>query len=233
MRWCPCCECFNRPVAAVRTGFDRVGAMLAVYDENARLREENRRLLGWQAEAAKLTVQNQALRRDAECPPVADSRRPGPRRGSSPIPAACSCARCCRCRRRPGRRGGHAGDDARRGWSAGWSMSAGAARASCWSPISTRASRWWSSVPATTPSSQGDNTASPQLRFLPLNPSFAVRRPGADLGARRMLPPGLMVGQVASSHRRQGRGALLCRLVAARLSVAPALPEPPPRSAAP
>ena len=63
----------NRPVAAIRTGFDRVGALLAVYDENARLREENRRLLGWQAEAAKLSVQNQALRRMLNVPPVADA----------------------------------------------------------------------------------------------------------------------------------------------------------------
>ena len=36
--------------------------MLAVYAENERLREENRRLLSWQAEAARLSVQNKALR---------------------------------------------------------------------------------------------------------------------------------------------------------------------------
>ena len=69
----PVLELLNRPVAVIRTGFDRVGALLAVYDENARLREENRRLLGWQAEAAKLSVQNQALRRVLNVPPVADA----------------------------------------------------------------------------------------------------------------------------------------------------------------
>lgn len=64
----PILAALNQPVAAVRSAVDRVGGMLAVYDENARLREENRRLLGWQAEASRLTVQNRALRRMLNVP---------------------------------------------------------------------------------------------------------------------------------------------------------------------
>jgi rod shape-determining protein MreC len=52
----------NEPAVAARGAFDRFGEMLAVYEENARLREENRRLLAWQAESARLSVQNKALR---------------------------------------------------------------------------------------------------------------------------------------------------------------------------
>src|SRR5262245_39334263 len=38
----------GRPVSAVRHLFDSAGHLLAAHEENARLREENRRLLGWQ-----------------------------------------------------------------------------------------------------------------------------------------------------------------------------------------
>ena len=60
----------NQPLVAVRGGLDHVGELLAVYDENTRLREENRRLLAWQAEAARLSVQNRALREMLNVPPL-------------------------------------------------------------------------------------------------------------------------------------------------------------------
>jgi len=45
---------------------------------------------------------------------------------------------------------------------------------------------------------EGDNSGEPALRFLPLNPSFAVGDRVLTSGHGGMLPPGLMVGQVAS-----------------------------------
>ena len=99
-------------------------------------------------------------------------------------------------------------------------MPAGAARGSCWSPTSTRASRWWSSAPATRRSSKATIAASRQLRFLPLGPTFAVRRPRAHLGAWRDAPAGADGRPGRQHRRRQGCRALLCGLVAARLSVA-------------
>lgn len=60
----------NAPVAAVRQAADRAGRLLALEAENERLREENRRLLAWQAEATRLAVQNEALREALRVPRV-------------------------------------------------------------------------------------------------------------------------------------------------------------------
>jgi rod shape-determining protein MreC len=64
----PVLGALSQPIQATRRALDRVGEMLAVYEENARLREENRRLLAWQAEAARLSVQNRALREMLKVP---------------------------------------------------------------------------------------------------------------------------------------------------------------------
>ena len=69
----PVLELLNRPVAAIRTGFDRVGALLAVYDENARLREENRRLLGLAGRGCQALGAEPGLAPHAECSAVADA----------------------------------------------------------------------------------------------------------------------------------------------------------------
>ena len=55
-----------RPVAPSARAIDRVGEMLAVYDENARLREENRRLLGWQTDARQARRREPGAARHAE-----------------------------------------------------------------------------------------------------------------------------------------------------------------------
>ncbi len=60
----------NAPVAALRQAADRIGRLLALEAENERLREENRRLLAWQAEATRLAVQNEALREALRVPRV-------------------------------------------------------------------------------------------------------------------------------------------------------------------
>src|SRR5262249_45494827 len=58
----PILDAASRPVATVADIGDRVSAMLSVYSENARLREENERLLNWQSVARKLEVENRNLR---------------------------------------------------------------------------------------------------------------------------------------------------------------------------
>ena len=67
----PVLRLLGEPVAGLRAGIDRVASLLAVYQENERLREENRRLLAWQSEAARLAVQNRSLRAQVNLPPEA------------------------------------------------------------------------------------------------------------------------------------------------------------------
>jgi rod shape-determining protein MreC len=69
----PALAVLNRPVLAVRSTFDGIANILAVYEENGRLREESRRLRGWQAEAARLGVENRSLRRMLAVPSVEPS----------------------------------------------------------------------------------------------------------------------------------------------------------------
>src|SRR5258708_20650841 len=52
----------SQPVAAVDAVSERMHDMVALYAENARLREENSRLLQWQQVAQGLTVENTRLR---------------------------------------------------------------------------------------------------------------------------------------------------------------------------
>jgi rod shape-determining protein MreC len=51
-----------RPVATATDVAERVGQIVHVHAENARLREENDRLLQWQSVARKLEAENQSLR---------------------------------------------------------------------------------------------------------------------------------------------------------------------------
>ena len=193
----PVLEMLSRPVAAIRTGFDRVGALLAVYDENARLREENRRLLGWQAEAAKLSVQNQALRRVLNVPPVADA----PSWTTARIIADSGGVFVRTLLVDAG-----ADQDVAVGMPAltpqglvGRVVDAGRRSARI-----LLVTDFNSKIPVVVESSgdqailEGDNSGEPALRFLPLNPSFAVGDRVLTSGHGGMLPPGLMVGQVAS-----------------------------------
>lgn len=58
----PVLAVLDAPALLLRRELDQLGSLLAVHDENRRLREENRQLLAWQAEAGRLAVQNAALR---------------------------------------------------------------------------------------------------------------------------------------------------------------------------
>jgi rod shape-determining protein MreC len=58
----PILDAIARPVATVNQAMDRVNEIVHVHAENARLREENERLLQWQSVARKLEVENKSLR---------------------------------------------------------------------------------------------------------------------------------------------------------------------------
>jgi len=58
----PVLEVLSRPVATIDRAVDELTALSAVRDENARLREENQRLIEWQAAARKLSSENQQLK---------------------------------------------------------------------------------------------------------------------------------------------------------------------------
>ena len=58
----PILDALSRPVATVTEMADQVAALSDVHAENARLREENERLLHWQSVARKLELENRSLR---------------------------------------------------------------------------------------------------------------------------------------------------------------------------
>jgi rod shape-determining protein MreC len=58
----PALDMFSRPAAAFNVAADRVRRFIAVYTDNARLAEENERLLGWQQLALRLSAENAQLR---------------------------------------------------------------------------------------------------------------------------------------------------------------------------
>ena len=64
----PILDGFARPVATVTALRERVSEAFNLYGENARLREENQRLLQWQNVARRLVTENSALRDLARAP---------------------------------------------------------------------------------------------------------------------------------------------------------------------
>ncbi|MHA1569847.1 MAG: rod shape-determining protein MreC, partial [Alphaproteobacteria bacterium] len=69
----PVYDILSRPAATVADLVAEVRATLALHTENARLRAENARLLGWQATARRLTVENNAFRALLAYVPEADA----------------------------------------------------------------------------------------------------------------------------------------------------------------
>ncbi|MBM3537698.1 MAG: rod shape-determining protein MreC [Alphaproteobacteria bacterium] len=58
----PILDAVSRPVATVAEIADRINVIIDVHAENTRLREENERLLRWQAVAHRLETENRSLR---------------------------------------------------------------------------------------------------------------------------------------------------------------------------
>lgn len=58
----PALDILSRPVSAVQDGVDYVDHFFSVFEENAELREQNDRLLHWQAVARRLGAENEEFR---------------------------------------------------------------------------------------------------------------------------------------------------------------------------
>lgn len=188
----------GEPLASLRRGVDRVGEMLAVYEENTRLREQNRRLLAWQAEAGRLAVQNRALREMLKVPPVeragvsttarvvADTGGlfvrtllvdAGERQGIAPgMPAVTA-----------------------------EGLAGRVVDVGCCSARILLVTDFNSKIPVVLERSGdpallvGDNSPQPALRFLPLDPDFAVGDRVITSGTGGLIPPGLVVGRISAA----------------------------------
>jgi rod shape-determining protein MreC len=185
------------PVAASRRLAGDIGALFALREENVRLREQNRRLLEWQAAAHRLSVENAALRQALQAAPepglptmvtarvVADSGGPfvhtrlvnaGQRQGVVRGMAAVN-------------EQGLVGRVIETGQNS--------ARVLLLTDFNSR-------VPVLIESSRdqailaGDNSRQPRLMFLPLNPRLGVGDRVSTSGHGGLLPPGLAIGRIAA-----------------------------------
>jgi rod shape-determining protein MreC len=185
------------PINASGRAAARIGELFALRQENARLRDRNRRLLEWQAKAQQLALENAALRQllnleDEVAPPtavtarvVADAGGPfvhtvlvdaGADRGVVKGMAAVN------------ERGlvGHVIEVGRR-----------SARVLLLTDFNSR-------IPVMVEPSRdqailaGDNSREPGLTFLPLNPRMAVGQRVVTSGRGGVLPPGLAVGRISA-----------------------------------
>lgn len=193
----PVLRVLGQPVVAARAGIDRIGALLAVYEENERLREENRRLLAWQGEAAKLAVQNRALRQMLHVPEV--ERAPSWTTARVVADSAGVFVRTFLI---------DAG--AERGVEPGMPAVAPEGLAGrvidvgCCSARVLLVTDFNSRIPVLLERSGdhallvGDNGPEPALRFLPINPDFKVGDRVLTSGRGGLIPPGLLVGQISA-----------------------------------
>lgn len=187
----------GEPVAALRAGIDRVAGLLAVQAENERLREENRRLLAWQAEAARLAVENTALRKALGMPPV--ERAASWTTARAVADAAGLFVRTVLV---------DAGAD--RGVASGMAavtpegLAGRVTEVGCCSARVLLLTDLNSRVPIVVERSGdrallvGDNGPTPGLRFLPLDPDVRVGDRVLTSGQGGLLPPGLLVGRIAA-----------------------------------
>jgi rod shape-determining protein MreC len=186
----------REPVSWSRQLGEKAGELFAVYAENQRLKEENRRLLEWQAQAVKLGVENRSLRtildlaepastpRHANARIVADSASPFIHTRLIDIGVS-------------------------EGIAKGMAVLTPDGMVGRVIQVGDRSSRILlltdlnSKVPVIIERSGdqallvGDNSAQPRLDFLPMNPRFEVGDRIITSGRGGLLPPGLMVGEIA------------------------------------
>lgn len=184
------------PVAALRERAAGLGGLLAVAEENRRLREENRRLLAWQAEAARLSVQNGALREMLAVPAAPPLSRIVARVvGDAGSPFVHTVLV-------------DAGEE--RGVRAGMAATVPEGLAGLVVDVGRRSARillvtdFNSRIPVIVERSRdrailtGDNGPRPRLAFLPLEPDLRVGDTVLTSGDDGLVPAGLVAGRIAA-----------------------------------
>jgi rod shape-determining protein MreC len=186
----------REPVAWSRRLGEELGAVFAVYAENERLREENRRLLAWQTQAVRLGVENRSLRTMLEMP-------------DPPPAASLATARIVADAASPFVHTRLIDIGAPAGIQPGMAVLTPAGMIGRVIAVGDRSSRVLlltdlnSKVPVIVEGSgdqallAGDNSAEPKLEFLPLNPRFQIGDRVITSGRGGVLPPGLMIGQIS------------------------------------
>ena len=192
----PVLSVLSQPVAAVRRGVENINQLVYLQRDNQRLREQNERLLRWQASARELERENAAYRSllnarneprvssittrviaDSGAPFVrtvvfASGTRDGVRNGQALVTGEGLVGRVVAAGRR-------------------------ASRALLLTDLNSR-------VPVVVGSSRhrgvlaGDNTAQPELGFLPANIRVAVGERVVTSGDGGLFPPGIPVGVIAA-----------------------------------
>jgi rod shape-determining protein MreC len=196
----------NEPVRITRRITGRLGELLAIRAENDRLREENRRLLAWQAEATRLSVENGALREQLEIPLIEQAPRFTTARvvadpGSPFVHTLLLDAGSER-----GIENGMAAVNERGMVGRVIQVGPASARVLLLTDFNSR-------IPVIVESSrdaailEGDNSLRPLLRFLPLNPRLAVGDRVLTSGDGGFLPPGLVIGEISSIAENKVRVA--------------------------
>jgi len=190
------------PLAFLRRASEAIGSLLALEEENARLREENRRLVHWQNEAIWLAVQNAALREALEMPPVPGTRRRTTVRIVADPGGPFVQTRLVDAGRDRGLEKGMAVVDAY--GMVGQIVEVGerSARVLLITDFNSR-------IPVLVERSrdqailEGRNGPLAELRFLPMNPSVVVGDRVLTSGRGGLLPPGLPVGEVVQVDDRR------------------------------
>lgn len=206
----PVLAVLQRPVDQVRHGIGELADLLTVQAENRRLREENRRLLARDAAAAWLAEENRSLRRMLAVPEV----RAEPPRLTARI-VGDSQGTFVRAMLLD------AGSE--QGVAMGMAALAPEGLVGRVVDVGRRSARvllvtdFNSRIPVVVAGAgdqavlEGDNSALPLLRFLPLNPGLAEGDRVLTSGRGGMLPAGLPVGRIVSAG---GDGKLRVRPLA-------------------
>lgn len=190
------------PVAFVRRTSEAIGSLLALEEENARLREENRRLVHWQNEAIRLAVQNAALREALKMPPVTGTRRRTTVRIVADPGGPFVQTRLIDAGRDRGLEKGMAVVDAYGMVGRIVEVGERSARVLLITDFNSR-------IPVLVERSrdqailEGRNGPLAELRFLPMNPSVAVGDRVLTSGRGGLLPPGLPVGEIVHVDDRR------------------------------
>ena len=192
----------RKPIELTRDAAHTLGGVLAVFEENERLREENERLLAAQHRAVLLEVENEGLRELLQAPRIEQTRN-----FTSAAVIADTATPFVHTRLLDAGRN--------RGLEPGMPVIRPEGLVGRLLSVSERTARLMlltdfnSRVPVIIGPSgdrailEGDNSSEPKLRFLPLQPRFAIGDDVVTSGQGGLLPPGMMVGKVVHIDEHQ------------------------------